>query len=496
MVKKADDSFELTVPLPAETDKVLYKYVVDGEWLTSSSEKTTKDDAGIENNFLEGGDLVSAKSTGAAIPEAGGLAAAVKSNDVKTTVMPKEEAKQTTLGEPGIHVPQDPESLKAFETVRNVDPKSLNEPEPEVAEAPLSAAEKKKQKKKVKRNQYKAKKKKKATEGEGAVAGATEESTEESKEESAEPESKPGIVDAAIAGTAGAVAAAGAATAAGAAGIANAYSASEPKAEIPESKSEIPEPQVEAAKEPVAEEVPVASETKADTSNGEIPEPTVDEPKVEEPVVPAVEEPKTEEVKEPVAAAVTEPKAEEPKAEEPKAEEPVVEEPKTEEKTEEPEVAAPVAAAVGGAAVGENAKAEPKAEDAKDAAYHSLDPNADGKELPVDKSEEKPNYKSDDEIVVAQGEGKDVEAQIIAAEKGEVTLEEIQPTESEKAKLTEEANMSRPSSKPSEKSIKEASKSPKKEEKKPVAKKETKKEEKDGKKKKGGFLGKLKKIFS
>lgn len=173
LVKQADGSFELTVPLPT-TEPVLYKYVVDGDWLVNQSQAIARDGNGIENNSWDPSEYVTATSAESKIPEAGGLpvaVAAVKaavesaspdvkesaSSDLKTTVMPSTEAQQTTLGEPGIYVPKDVEALAAFETVGDVDPKTLNEPE-EIAPV-LTPEEKKKQKKKLKRTQYKARKK-------------------------------------------------------------------------------------------------------------------------------------------------------------------------------------------------------------------------------------------------------------------------------------------------------------------------------------------------
>ena len=46
---------------------------------------------------------------------------------LKTTVLPNEEGKQTTLGEPGIAIPKNPEEISAFKEVRDVDAKKLNE---------------------------------------------------------------------------------------------------------------------------------------------------------------------------------------------------------------------------------------------------------------------------------------------------------------------------------------------------------------------------------
>ena len=49
-----------------------------------------------------------------------------ESKDVKTTVMPSQEGVQTTLGEPGAVVPENPQDIAAFKEVRNVDAKELN----------------------------------------------------------------------------------------------------------------------------------------------------------------------------------------------------------------------------------------------------------------------------------------------------------------------------------------------------------------------------------
>lgn len=539
LVKQSDGSFELTVPLPPQSEKLLYKYVVDGEWLISSDDKVTKDDSGIENNYLTGEDLVSVSTAGTAIPEAGGLP--VKSTekdtkeDVKTTVMPKEEPKQATMGEPGIAIPQDAETLKAFETVRDVDPKTLNEPE-------LSAEEKKKQKKKVKRSQYKAKKKKKAA---GAAAGAA----------------SGAVVGAVSAGAVGATAGAigGAALAAGSGAVSgtdgttdvtgteeSAENTPEPESETsgkkieePVSASTVGSTEEEKATE-VAKEDPIKS-TEAViaaplTENNDTPAPETKDTPVAEPVTetkeadvpetkeaePVAETKESEPVPEtnetepvaPVAAAVAEPVTEKPA-------EPVAE-------AEKPTEPVPVADTVVKPSFPSDEAVQnedtPVPENKDDAAYHSLDPNAEGKEVeaekveteaapvaavdapvdspaetapvaatPVDTAAETPATTApvtgdDEEIVIAQGKGKNIEAQILAQENGDVTIEEIQPTESERAKFTEEANLSQKSGK----SV-DAVAEPVKETKKETPKKEAKKE---SPKKKKGFFSKLKKIFN
>lgn len=186
LVKQTDGSFELNVPLD-RSGEVLYKYVVDGEWTTSKDQKTTSDSSGHTNNVLEPVKAKDYKGTTSRIPEAGGIGAAVAQGssatasshagdkDLKTTVLPSSEGKQTTLGEPGIFVPQakDTEALAAFENVRDVDPKTLNEPkDDEKFTKELTPEEKKKQKKKLKKTQYKLRKKQQKQAAGGAAVGA------------------------------------------------------------------------------------------------------------------------------------------------------------------------------------------------------------------------------------------------------------------------------------------------------------------------------------
>ncbi|KAG2735143.1 hypothetical protein G9P44_001357 [Scheffersomyces stipitis] len=332
LVKQADGSFELTVPLPKTSEKLLYKYVVDGDWVVSKTQKISKDDSGNENNVLEAADLVAVSSlAGTKIPEAGGLVsksvAPAAEGELKTTVLPSTEGQQTTLsGEPGIHIPKDADALAAFNEVRDVDPKTLNEPE-------LSAEEKKKQKKKVKRTQYKLKKKKKN------ANGSSEEVTDE---QSPEPEAESEGISASTAG----IAAGAAAAVAGAAGIAGVAATSAEK-EAP--KTLDPKAEVPAVKD-VEAEVPTVKDIEAE--------------------VPAVKD---------VEAAV------------------------------------PVDAVANGEAAVADVEKEVDASPVKAAAK---------------------DY--EDEIVVATGEHKDIAA-AIAAQEGDVTVEEIQPSASERIRLTEEA---------------------------------------------------------
>ncbi|RLV94706.1 Niemann-Pick type C-related protein 1 [Spathaspora sp. JA1] len=178
LVKQADGSFSLEVPLVASEEPILYKYVVDGVWQASQGEQITKDESGIENNVLHASDLNALSAHGkSVIPESG----------LSATVLPKEDLKQVSVaGEPGIQIPTQPEALAAFNEVRDVDPATLNQEEESPDTSNLTAEEKKKLKKKVKRTQYKAKKKKKAAEGGAAGESSTaEEDTE--KEQTPEP---------------------------------------------------------------------------------------------------------------------------------------------------------------------------------------------------------------------------------------------------------------------------------------------------------------------
>lgn len=167
LVKQSDGSFEITVPL--EPKETLFKYVVDGEWLTNQNQKIKKSDGYIENNYLSPEDFHTA-SNGSRIPEAGGLVASAAPG-LTTTVMPTSEGQQQTLGEPGIFIPKDQDTLAAFEKVEDVDSRNL------------SAAEKKVQKKKLKKIQYKARRKQKAAAEKLGVAGVGSESSASSEPE-------------------------------------------------------------------------------------------------------------------------------------------------------------------------------------------------------------------------------------------------------------------------------------------------------------------------
>ena len=184
LVKRPDGSFELEVPLAKGTEKIEFKFVLNGdEWVTSDTYWTVVDETGNTNNYIEfakDGSVVKAEknmgktefgktengkttqpaiipesglSMGSAAPAAGAGAAAgaavlahgkKEPEEVKPTVMPSQEGVQTTLGEPGVVVPENPQEISAFKEVRNVDAKKLNadikEQEAAAAAAPGSAA--------------------------------------------------------------------------------------------------------------------------------------------------------------------------------------------------------------------------------------------------------------------------------------------------------------------------------------------------------------------
>jgi hypothetical protein len=396
LVKQADGSFELSVPFTLTQEKLLYKYVVDGEWLVSKTHNITNDEAGNENNYISKNELV-ASSTSAKIPEAGGLAAAVVGskavNDVKATVMPTEETEHTqqkTLGEPGIVIPKDQEQLKAFETVRDVDPKTLNEPE-------LTPQEKKKLKKKVKRTQYKAKKK--------AQNNAADSS---SSNNTPEPEKTPAAAAAAIAVAKGPEAIEGEAAPVAA-------------TELPQTKDVVPEVtdvQPEAKENEPEADTKTKSEEAAGIAAGAVAGTVAGAAGI------AALGKDAEATTETTAAETLDTA-------------PVV--PVTEESVDPIEVRTPID------------EAQPEAVVESDEVTKTLDPKVGQEEseisavpvaAPVEDATEK--VEADEEIVIAQGDvtQKQVADEIHAQEGKDVTVEEFKPTEEEAKKLTEEAGAS------------------------------------------------------
>lgn len=137
LVKQADGSHTITVPLKFDDEhkKVFFKYIVDGEWLTSKDYKKEFDNNGFENNFVEVSDVRDllkdhTKGIGSRIPESGGLMALSSmgntnksaghnnnnnnNNNEKVTTMPVETAEADTnvfknpayaMGGPGPAIP-------------------------------------------------------------------------------------------------------------------------------------------------------------------------------------------------------------------------------------------------------------------------------------------------------------------------------------------------------------------------------------------------------
>lgn len=519
LVKTADGSFELTVPLPVTHEpKIFYKYVVDGEWSVSPTQKVAKDDSGIENNVLHTDDLFGLTTKDTVIPESG--LPTKSGNDVNTTVMPKEEPHYTTLaGEPGIQIPTDPEALAAFNTIRDVDPKSLNGGQSTIGDVELSAEEKKKQKKKVKKSKYKAKKKGRQS----PLPGVEGESVEEPSSET----------DGAATGLAAAAAAAAltkdegpGASDAAAANTKSYDAANAANAALEHKEAAVTE---KVPTEAVSAPTPVVSEPVA--SEQIEPAPIVAkplEPVDAEPIEP-IDQHKQAEAEEhynavPVVAAALPLAAgagiagaggssvsaspAEPVAPAPTPNKAVLEEPVP---VSEKEAAAPIIAPV----VAEE--------------HHTLDPKAAATEEPIEEhpapSVEKttapiesviPEQEVDaspdvpvvtakkeiepetEEIVITQGNIHNPKAAIAAAE-GDVTVEEIRPTASEAARLTKEAHIADGdrSTNPTATVLEHTSHVITKNEGKKDVKKDVKKDsKKDAKKEKKGFFSKLKKIFN
>ena len=515
-MKQTDGSFSLDVPLPGETDDITYKYVVDGEWKVNPNEATTKDESGNENNVIVKEDLHELSSMpGAFIPESGLVAAttapaAAQDGELKTTVMPKEEPHHASVaGEPGVFVPKDQETLSAFEKIEDTDAKALNENVTEIGTAnnidgqstipapttgvlvegsELTPEERKKQKKKIKRSQYKAKKKKKAAEAKAANGDAAAGSSEfDSEEMTPEPTTKDiidGDEDKEKISTTGF--AAGAGTAAASAAAAGAALANH--SETPGSTThpvndnvtkDIEEPvvanvdvdAVDGVKAPIAEDT-VVDEVPSTTVVVEAPVVNDSTPVVEdEPVVDSTPAVNGAPVVDSTPAVNDAPIVSEST--------PVVEETKVE--TEE--------------VVANNSVPVTETDDIP----KTLDPKValdnEAKEVdasPVHKEPLVVSQDNEDIVIAAPGDTeKDIAAAVEAREGGNVTLEEIEPTESQKERLTKEANLdTATATKKTETPAKKTASTPTKAT--PTAKSNGKAEEK----KKGGFRKMLKKIFS
>ncbi|ODV77859.1 carbohydrate-binding module family 48 protein [Suhomyces tanzawaensis NRRL Y-17324] len=441
----------------------------------SSTQRIAQDDSGIDNNVLEPVDLeaLSSTATTSKIPEAGGLAAAATTtNDVSTTVLPSAEGKGVSVaGEPGIFVPSSEEQLAAFANVEDVDSRNL------------SAAEKKKQKKKVKRSQYKAKKKKKAAEaavGGAAIATATSTTTESTdtdpsdievaKDEVAKDEvvhadeDKNTIVNVPVDHPADAkpVLKEAPVDAKSDAEVLPVIDSTTDARTLDPREAEKEQQQHEDAKAaataavaaaiaaPVAAAVAVeASETKAAESTT-IPEhraaESVPEPVVA-PVPDAIDTAKdSKPVEEPTAVIATELV--------PKTAGDI--EPVPEAKVADPE---PTIVDDVPGVTHSTTEAQEKEVDAAPVSKNAA-PSAIGAAAASGVVAGAGDNESDEEILIAQGKGNtdDIEAAIVAREGNDVIVEEIKPTESEAARLTEEAHIKKPAAAAPAKKEKEAKK--------------------------------------
>ena len=448
---------------------------------------------------------------GAFIPESGLVAAtstpAAQDGELKTTVMPKEEPHHASVaGEPGVFVPKDQETLSAFEKIEDTDAKALNENVTEIGTAnvnnnnnnvdgqstipapttgvlvegsELTPEERKKQKKKIKRSQYKAKKKKKAAEAKAAngetAAGSSEFDSEEMTPEPTTKDIIDGDEDKEKISSTGFAAGAGTAAASAAAAGAALANHSETPGSTTHPVNDIATKEIE---EPVVADVDGVDGVKApiaeDTVIDEVPSTTV---VVEAPVV---NDSTPVDVDEPVVNDAPVVNSTPVVDSTPVAEStPVVEETKVE--TEE-------VAANNSVPVTETEDV-PKTLDPKVA----LDNEA--KEVdasPVHKEPLVVSQDNEDIVIAAPGDTeKDITAAVEAREGGNVTLEEIEPTESQKERLTKEANLNTATAtQKTETPAKKTATAPTKAT--PTAKSNGKAEEK----KKGGFRKMLKKIFS
>ncbi|KAH8840352.1 hypothetical protein MCOR27_002479 [Pyricularia oryzae] len=64
---KVGDNFEKTVTLPETTEKIYYKFVVDGQWTVNQAAPKENDASGIENNVLTPEDIIKSAPAEAAI---------------------------------------------------------------------------------------------------------------------------------------------------------------------------------------------------------------------------------------------------------------------------------------------------------------------------------------------------------------------------------------------------------------------------------------------
>lgn len=173
LLRSSSGAFELTFPvkIPADKDRVFFKFIVDGNWVTSDAYSKGSDANGIENNFVSKSEALalSENPVGTKIPEAGGLACATTSfikedNEIpEPGSYPKIGGVSKTAGpvskteEPLVKT-EEPVS-KTAEPAKTVGPVSKTvEPVSEDSEAsrPTSASKKNKNRKKKEKKKAKA----------------------------------------------------------------------------------------------------------------------------------------------------------------------------------------------------------------------------------------------------------------------------------------------------------------------------------------------------
>ncbi|ODQ73512.1 hypothetical protein LIPSTDRAFT_263421 [Lipomyces starkeyi NRRL Y-11557] len=100
LAQNVDGSWSVSIPLPSE--KIVYKFVVDNNWVIDRNAKTETDLSGITNNVLDLDDIAAASTTsnlpGGYIPESGGIPIAAASSSRQP-----EPASEPAVTEPTAH---------------------------------------------------------------------------------------------------------------------------------------------------------------------------------------------------------------------------------------------------------------------------------------------------------------------------------------------------------------------------------------------------------
>lgn len=160
LLRSSSGAFELTFPvkIPADKDRVFFKFIVDGNWVTSDAYSKGSDANGIENNFVSKSEALalSENPVGTKIPEAGGLACATTSFIKEDNEIP-EPGSYPKIG--GVSKTAGPVSKTEEPLVKTEEPVSKTvEPVSEDSEAsrPTSASKKNKNRKKKEKKKAKA----------------------------------------------------------------------------------------------------------------------------------------------------------------------------------------------------------------------------------------------------------------------------------------------------------------------------------------------------